>query len=182
MKRDTTRSAPRRMLAQSAARKAHWRLHVIGCADPLHVGAVYPLERGELVLGRAPGEDGSALAIDDPTMSREHLVLTVRGGADPVQAEDLRSRNGTFLGGKPLQKARAGHGAVIRAGGLVAVLESDSGRFLDEAAPTPDVPGLSVAARELRTDLRRAGGDDLPAGLVRHANDAEPAAPSTAAQ
>ena len=53
------------------------------------------------VLGR--GRDcGQRLA--DPLVSRRHCELSLRDGR--VWAEDLGSRNGTFLNGEPLQAAR----------------------------------------------------------------------------
>lgn len=54
----------------------------------------WPLERGPLRIGRAPG---NALTIADPTVSREHAELLERDGAWTVL--DLGSRNGTRVNG-----------------------------------------------------------------------------------
>ena len=158
----TTRTSPRRLTAPSVPAQTTWRLHVLGSGDELHAGSVYQLERGDTVIGRSPSQGTLGIAFDDPTMSREHVKFTVRGGSDPVQATDLGSRNGTFLGGRPLVTARAGHGAVVRAGAMVAVLESDAGRWTDASEPTADVPGRSATARELRAELGLAAADALP--------------------
>ena len=51
------------------------------------------LEEGENVLGRDPGTRGS---IPDASISRRHARITIRDGEATL--EDLRSKNGTFLG------------------------------------------------------------------------------------
>ena len=51
------------------------------------------LEEGENVLGRDPGTRGS---IPDASISRRHARITIRDG--DATLEDLRSKNGTFLG------------------------------------------------------------------------------------
>jgi FHA domain len=51
------------------------------------------LEEGENVLGRDPGTRGS---IPDASISRHHAQITIRDGVATL--EDLRSKNGTFLG------------------------------------------------------------------------------------
>jgi DNA-binding winged helix-turn-helix (wHTH) protein len=52
-----------------------------------------PLREGENVIGRAVG---SAVRIASPRVSRRHARITVAGPR--AELEDLRSRNGTFLG------------------------------------------------------------------------------------
>jgi hypothetical protein len=52
-----------------------------------------PLREGENLIGRAVG---SAVRIASPRVSREHARITVTGAR--AELEDLRSRNGTFLG------------------------------------------------------------------------------------
>jgi len=51
------------------------------------------LDEGENVLGRDPGTRGS---IPDASISRRHARITIRDGEATL--EDLRSKNGTFLG------------------------------------------------------------------------------------
>jgi DNA-binding winged helix-turn-helix (wHTH) protein len=55
------------------------------------------LEEGETVLGRDP--DARAF-IDHTSVSRQHARIVIAG--DRATVEDLRSKNGTFLGGKKL--------------------------------------------------------------------------------
>jgi DNA-binding winged helix-turn-helix (wHTH) protein len=67
---------------------------------------------GENIIGRDP--DG-ALWIDHPSVSRRHARVVVRGGRATL--EDLESKNGTFLGGKHLEKkASLSDGDEIRIG------------------------------------------------------------------
>ena len=56
------------------------------------------LPDGRHVVGRS---HDCAIRIDDRTLSREHAVFVVRGGA--VTVEDLNSQNGTFLDGQPVR-------------------------------------------------------------------------------
>ena len=70
------------------------------------------LLEGENVIGRDP--DG-ALWIDHPSVSRRHARVVVVG--DQATLEDLESKNGTFLGGKRLEKkTRLADGDVVRIG------------------------------------------------------------------
>ena len=158
----TTRTSPRMLAPSSPPVAATWKLHILVCGDELHVGSVQRLSTGRFTVGRGPDPNGHSVAIDDPTVSRSHFHLTVKGGTSPVQVEDACSRNGTFVGGRPVRSARAGHGAVIRAGGLVAVLESDQEGFDEFALPTPDVPGRSGLARRVRGELDAAAKGRLP--------------------
>ncbi|MGB5812212.1 MAG: FHA domain-containing protein [Polyangiales bacterium] len=57
----------------------------------------FDLDRDVVVLGRGPS---CCVTIDDPMMSREHAKLDL-SGPEPV-IEDLHSRNGTVLNGRPL--------------------------------------------------------------------------------
>ncbi|HEY7863914.1 MAG TPA: FHA domain-containing protein [Thermoanaerobaculia bacterium] len=56
------------------------------------------LEEGENVLGR----DASAtVVLDDKSISRRHVRITIEGAAATI--EDLQSKNGTFLGDRPVE-------------------------------------------------------------------------------
>jgi DNA-binding winged helix-turn-helix (wHTH) protein len=57
-------------------------------------GQELPLRDGVNVLGRDASAD---LQIDDPTVSRSHAAITLRG--DTATIEDLASKNGTFIDG-----------------------------------------------------------------------------------
>lgn len=60
------------------------------------------LEPGEHVLGR---DQKAAVWVDDPSVSRHHARILVRGGAATL--EDLGSKNGTLLNGERVEGAVA---------------------------------------------------------------------------
>jgi DNA-binding winged helix-turn-helix (wHTH) protein len=75
--------------------------------------AVFP---GENVLGR---EGADVIAVESPTVSRRHVRLTIdeRGA---VVAEDLGSKNGTYLNDQPVVGPMpVADGDVVRIGSLV---------------------------------------------------------------
>ena len=57
----------------------------------------FDLDRDDVVIGRG---STCCVTIDDPMMSREHVRIDL-SGPEPV-VEDLHSRNGTVLNGRPL--------------------------------------------------------------------------------
>ena len=61
------------------------------------VGKIYPLEKGELFVGRDLSND---IVINDPEISRRHARLFNQGSGFVV--EDLGSTNGTFINGQRL--------------------------------------------------------------------------------
>lgn len=74
--------------------------------------AVFP---GENVLGR---EGPGVIAVGSSTVSRRHVRLTVDGRG--VTAEDLGSKNGTFVNDRPLATPQpVADGDVVRLGSLV---------------------------------------------------------------
>lgn len=127
-----------------------WRLHVVGSPDPDWAGTVLGLGQQAQVVGR----HGAHLPVADSLLSRQHLQLLA--DSEGVTVTDLGSRNGTFVAGRRVDRARLSHGGVLRFGNTVAVLEADSGTALDFAAPSPEVPGLTERARQLRRDLHAA--------------------------
>src|SRR6185503_4991184 len=59
-------------------------------------GTTFALDRGLILVGRAPGEGGLALA-SDPAASRVHAAVERQGST--VTVEDRGSRNGTWVDG-----------------------------------------------------------------------------------
>jgi len=86
------------------------------------------LRVGENLLGR----DSDAVAwIDSSTVSRRHAVITVKAGE--VLIEDLKSRNGTFVGGEKVESPVRLHdrdeirlGSVIMTFRVCAASETES--------------------------------------------------------
>jgi len=78
-------------------------------------------------LGKAPeAEDGARIEVlDDPYMSREHMVIERRGGGWHLR--DVGSRNGTAVNEERVDEHTLQHGDVIRAGQLALRVEVGSG-------------------------------------------------------
>lgn len=92
---------------------------------------------GEIVVGRDPTCD---LRFEDTLVSRRHARLEVDRAR--VSIEDLGSRNGVFVDGKPIARRTAlVHGATITIGTQALVLVAESSRFQSEP-PTCDLPRL----------------------------------------
>ncbi len=71
-----------------------------------------PLAEGENLLGRDPE---APVAIDDPTVSRHHARIVIDGTR--ARLEDLGSKNGTWLGGRRIDRPEPlGDGDEIRVG------------------------------------------------------------------
>ncbi len=60
----------------------------------------FPLEEKNLIIGRTPGND---LVIDDETISRKHLRISVEDNS--INIEDLDSTNGTYVGNGKVHEA-----------------------------------------------------------------------------
>jgi DNA-binding winged helix-turn-helix (wHTH) protein len=78
-------------------------------------GRRIPLRSGENILGR---DQGDGVRIDSPTVSRRHARIVVSDGGATL--EDLQSKNGTFVGDRPIAgTVRLADGDEIRAGSVV---------------------------------------------------------------
>jgi len=72
----------------------------------------FVLERGENLLGRDPE---ATVYIDHPSVSRRHARISIHSARAVL--EDLESRNGTFLDGRPIETpTEIQHGAIIGLG------------------------------------------------------------------
>jgi hypothetical protein len=79
------------------------------------------LREGYTIVGRAPASD---LVLDDPSVSRFHARLEVRGRR--IDVRDLDSTNGTRLNGYPVNYAPVEAGDTINFGGIEATVELNS--------------------------------------------------------
>jgi transcriptional regulator with GAF, ATPase, and Fis domain len=115
-------------------------------------------ERGTVVVGRDPEAD---LVFDDATLSRRHARVRV---GDAVTIEDLSSKNGTRVRGRPL---RAGEPQPLDRD-TVAVLGAVM-LALRERAPSPrgahDIV-VSGALEALADTVRKVAATDLPILLL----------------
>ena len=88
------------------------------------------LVEGENIVGR---DIDAAIRIDDPTVSRHHARIVVAGARATV--EDLGSKNGSFLEGKPLRKPRAlKSGNIVKFGSVLMTFRTYSPEESTESA------------------------------------------------
>jgi pSer/pThr/pTyr-binding forkhead associated (FHA) protein len=111
--------------------------------------AVVPVQQ-PLVIGR----DAEGLIVEDPTVSRRHLV--VEPGKDVLVCRDLGSANGTFVDGERIQDA-----VHLRAGSHIRLGESElvvhEGRVTGAAAASGAPNDVHERPSEGVRDLGRAG-------------------------
>jgi two-component system cell cycle response regulator len=108
------------------------------------VGRTIVLEAGEWVMGRAAD---AQVHIDDEGVSRHHARLVV--GPDGVTLEDLRSKNGTLLNGRPIVATKLATGDRIQIGATTIFrfsyqdpLEAEAQRRLFDQATRDVLTGL----------------------------------------
>jgi S-DNA-T family DNA segregation ATPase FtsK/SpoIIIE len=119
-------------------------LHVAGGPG---AGLVVPLERGRLVIGRAPECD---LVLPDADVSRRHAVLDV--AATAITLSDLGSTNGTLHDGEPVPPG----GTTVRVGSFIAIGESllsVAGPIDAPAAAQPGDDGTLLVQRPPRRQV-----------------------------
>ncbi|TFV81256.1 FHA domain-containing protein [Blastococcus sp. CT_GayMR20] len=118
-------------------------LHVVG--GPA-AGVALPLDQGRHVIGRG---DEASIRLDDPDVSRNHVVVQVGGGA--ITVADLGSTNGSRVDGHDLGEEPADWrtGAVLRLGASAVTLAGPSGTTASvepspggrlRLRPTPHLP------------------------------------------
>ena len=96
--------------------------------DGLQVATLPPMGTQErLMVGRLPSCD---LVINDPSVSKQHAVLSWHGQAGACTVEDLGSTNGTFLNGQALEPRRE---AFVRDGFLLRFGDADFAYFTSQS-------------------------------------------------
>ncbi len=71
----------------------------------------YRITEERIFLGRAPSSD---IVIDDDLVSKQHAAIYFKNGEFVI--DDLNSKNGTFLNGELIERAKLSDGDVIRLG------------------------------------------------------------------
>ena len=113
---------------------------------------------GVAKIGSAPGND---LQLVDPTVSRFHCELRVRG--DAIALRDVGSTNGTIVDGVRIRDADVPPGALLHLGQTVVRVEvGDEPAFVDvsDKASFGELVGSSVAMRRLYAILERVAATD----------------------
>ena len=96
-----------------------------------------------LTIGR---ESNTDIVLDDPRVSRQHARLSYR--QQQIWLTDLRSSNGTFVNGAPIQERALQPGDVLSFGGLEATFEDpDAGQARAQVADAGDRDGVKLSAR-----------------------------------
>jgi tetratricopeptide (TPR) repeat protein len=101
-------------LPVEAAKETGPRLVIAG----LEGRRVIPLSRMPLTIGR---ESHTDIALDDPRVSRQHARLSYH--QQRIWLTDLRSSNGTFVNGAPIQERALQPGDTLSFGGLEVTFE-----------------------------------------------------------
>ena len=95
-----------------------------------------PVESEAIGLSLASDSTGNLkeLFIDDRWLSKTHFSIVKDD--DGFRVEDLKSTNGTYLDGQPLERrARIKSGALLRAGRNILVFQEDNEHFF---SPPPE--------------------------------------------
>lgn len=83
-------------------KETRWLIKVISGPN---AGAEFNLEPGsELIIGKDPNE--CDIALQDLSVSRQHAKITIDDQGETVEIEDLGSRNGTLISGRPIQEKK----------------------------------------------------------------------------
>lgn len=119
------------------------RLTVVASPDHEKVGNSALLAGETLLFGR--DVTGPGIAIADPSMSRVHTRCVWDARMGSLRANDVGSRNGTYVNGRRVESVLLGHGDVLRVGDTLLVYreEDASQRALERALAVARSP-LSV--------------------------------------
>ncbi|MEM1329802.1 MAG: ATPase, T2SS/T4P/T4SS family [Planctomycetota bacterium] len=116
-------------------RKPAFRVRVVG-----GIGRPIDLLDKPITIGRHPD---NVLRVLDQKSSRNHAVIGLLGSGSPA-VQDLGSRNGTFVNGDQVQKARLNAGDVVTIGDTELLIEQVEGAKASSEDPGGTVgPGAS---------------------------------------
>ena len=160
------------MSATETATASSAAVDPIGASSPVPSLTVLHTPRSELlgarlVPGRRPipiGRDERVFdgrALEDAKVSRRHAQVVTEGGS--VRLRDLGSKNGTVVGGRPLDSAAVAlsPGDVVRLGRTLLLFHLRAA-VPPEDADLPGLLGTSDAMRRLRTQLLRYASRPAP--------------------
>jgi DNA-binding NtrC family response regulator len=117
-----------------------------------------PLRDSPIVVGTARDAD---IVVRDRTVSSRHCTVACRDGV--LVVSDLRSRNGTFVGGARIEQALGGEGMTIVVGHttLVCVAATED-EETDLTPPLEGVAGGSALMRRIASQVRRLAALSAP--------------------
>ena len=78
-------------------------------------GTTFALAQDEISIGR---DLSNAIALNDPSVSRRHCLITKKGSTNGFRIIDLESYNGTFVNGVPVAEQPLTHGDQVALGDI----------------------------------------------------------------
>src|SRR5690349_21335294 len=121
-------------------------------------GRAFSLERALVRIGTAADND---VPLDDEFMSTHHAELEL--GEEGFLLRDLRSTNGTWLGGFRIREAYVAPGALVGLGKTALRLAADGTYEVALASPQGTrITGQSLVMRECVAQLARYAASDQP--------------------
>lgn len=125
----------------------------------------FPVGTKAVVIGKDPDAD---IVLSDPAVSRRHCE--VRRTAAGVHIRDLGSRNGTIVGGVPMDSGLLFHASTIRVGETDLYFLSEEEEDVEVTGSEPThfgaAVGVSPAMRKLFALLERLAPTDLSITLI----------------
>jgi len=100
-----------------------------------------------LTIGRTPV---NGIVITSLTVSRQHAAISYKDGAYIIQ--DLNSRNGTFLNGKRVQRAKLHNGDSINIGGYQIGVHTADENEMDEDDTLKDLENVFATTIDIRRE------------------------------
>jgi pSer/pThr/pTyr-binding forkhead associated (FHA) protein len=130
----------------------------------------YPFHGNEVSVGRLPQND---VVIDNLSVSRRHAVIT--RASNGYTLSDLGSKNGTFLNGKPVEKAELSHGDTITIGKYQIVFQIPCGEedSVDSLDQTVIIPNFRQKQNKDKFNIRFPVPDGSPPKIYRRSNHDE---------
>lgn len=108
-------------------------------------------------IGKSPEND---FVINNPTVSRNHAILTVADDGRCARLRDLGSKNGTFVNGNRIDKeVEVGPGSQLRFGTEAVSLSGIIGRTRMSAVPAGGDANSRVIGRGADCDIRMSHDD-----------------------
>ncbi len=127
-------------------------------------GTIFAVTAPTIKVGKAADND---LVLDDPTVSRNHLLIQRQG--DRFLIQDLGSTNGTFIDGAQVREAYLRSGAVLEVGDVKLRFQTEISAV--EIAPTSEdklgeMTGQSLPMRQIFALLKRIAPTDSTLLLI----------------
>ena len=131
---------------------------VLRALQGLDPGKLFPLEGASVVLGRHPACD---IVLESASVSRQHArILNVDGS---FYLEDLHSRNGTFLNGRPINQRQ-----LLNENDEVGIC--DLSLMFHLGSPGPNVAPPPARHGDVTTEALMVDDDEQPSEVISKLN------------